>query len=59
MIKKEDQKFLLDFFGFDVKNYSDELLNSVLDEIINILEHNINVKISNIRMLENEYNNMS
>ena len=54
MISDTNKEYLLSKFNIDVNKYSEEELNKILDEIINVLNNSIKGKLDNIKELKNK-----
>ena len=57
MMKQENKEFLLKKFNIDINNYSEEELNKILDDLLQILNNAIKEKTDNINKLELEIMN--
>lgn len=54
MISDANKEYLLSKFNVDANKYSEEELNKILDEIINILNNSIKTKLDNIKELKDK-----
>ena len=54
MISETNKEYLLSKFNVDSNKYSEEELNKILDEIINILNNSIKTKLDNIKELKDK-----
>lgn len=58
MINDENAKYLIDKFNIDINKYSKEELNSILDEIIDILNKSIKNKLNTVKQIRDEVGNV-